>query len=68
MTRDVLEVACPARTCRALIGEPCRTSTGRERQEPHGLRWLNTLPGPLVRCPYGPCATCRWTAWIPETP
>lgn len=63
-----LEVSCPARTCAAPPGYPCETSTGEVRSEPHGLRWLNTLPGPLVRCPDGPCDTCHWTNWVQEAP
>lgn len=63
-----LDVACPARTCGALAGEPCQTSTGRQRIEPHGLRWLHTLQGPLVRCESGPCQACWWTGWVERRP
>ena len=61
-----LAIPCPCRTCLAEPGRPCRTSTGQERCEPHGLRWLALHPGPLCRCPDGACDGCRWTGWAPE--
>lgn len=66
MTTD-LDIPCPGHTCGAPAGEPCRTSGGQPRAEPHGLRWLNAQAGPLVRCPDGPCDACHWTAWTPES-
>lgn len=56
---------CPAKTCGAKIGEPCRRSGGEVRDEPHGLRWLALFVGPFDRCPHGPGDCCKWTGLWP---
>lgn len=66
---DPATVECPARTCGAQPGNPCRTSTGATRDVLHGLRWLWLhRPGPLVLCRVGPCLRCWWTGWVPAVP
>jgi len=64
----VLAGDCPAITCHARAGAPCKRSNGEPRQYPHGLRWLALHPGPLAKCPLGACRDCWWTGWVPVTP
>jgi len=66
MTVDPMKQPCPGRTCQAEPGEPCRASNGEQRAEPHSLRWLNGLDGPLHRCPAGACDDCHGSGWTPN--
>lgn len=54
---------CPGSTCEAQPGQPCITSTGIIRREPHALRWL-AAQSAVVKCECGTgCERCHRTTF-----